>query len=121
MAGKRGGALPGPVWEWFWSKVDRQGPHDCWSWVGALNDSGYGAIWDGTRLVYAHRLSWVLHGGKIPDEFTIDHLCRNRACVESWVPPAERAPRIYKKSEETRARMREAARRRWAKQRGEAA
>lgn len=128
MAGKRGGALPAPVWERFWKKVDRRGPDECWPWIGALNDSGYGAIWDGTRLVYAHRLSWMLHGGTIPDKFQVDHLCRNRACVnpahldivthidnvyrgwaarvEDWVPPPERPPHVYRHSEQTRRLLR---------------
>jgi HNH endonuclease len=81
MAGKRGGALPAPVWVRFWAKVDRRGPGECWPWIGALNDSGYGAIWDGKRLVYAHRLSWLLHGFTIPVGEDVDHTCFNRACV----------------------------------------
>src|SRR5689334_7081030 len=79
VRGKRGGALPAPVWVRFWTKVDKSG--DCWLWTGAVNDSGYGAIWDGYRLVYAHRLSWELHGGTIPEGFDLDHLCLTRTCV----------------------------------------
>jgi hypothetical protein len=79
MAGKRGGALPAPVLVRFWSKVASQG--DCWVWFGALNDDGYGVIWDGTRLVYAHRLMYRWAFGEVPVGLTIDHLCRVRACV----------------------------------------
>ena len=79
MAGKRGGALPAPVWVRFWQKVDRGPEH--WRWVGAINDSGYGVIWDGSRLVYAHRLSYVLHGFAIPDGMDLDHTCFVRECV----------------------------------------
>ena len=81
MAGKRGGALPSPVWVRFWAKVERRGPDECWEWIGALNDWGYGAIWDGRRLVYAHRLSWLLHGFVLSEGQDVDHLCFNRACV----------------------------------------
>lgn len=79
MPGKRGGALPAPVWVRFWQKVERT--DECWLWAGAVNDSGYGAIWDGYRLVYAHRLSYEMHGGAIPDGMQLDHLCRVRRCV----------------------------------------
>lgn len=79
MAGKRGGALPGPVWERFWSKVEKTDIH--WLWTGALNDSGYGVIWDGRRLVYAHRLAFLLTGGRVPDGTEMDHVCGVRSCV----------------------------------------
>lgn len=79
MAGKRGGALPAPLSVRFWSKVSR-GP-ECWPWTGALNNDGYPVIWDGHRLAYAHRLSYELAIGPITVGLTIDHRCRNRACV----------------------------------------
>ncbi len=79
MAGRRGGARPAPLLDRFNSKV-RYGP-GCWSWTGALNDSGYGVIWDGTRLVYAHRLAYELVRGPVPDGMQVDHLCLIRSCV----------------------------------------
>jgi hypothetical protein len=79
MAGKRGGALPAPALDRFWSKVEIHG--ECWVWVGALNDDGYGVIWDGNRLVYAHRLMYRWTLGEPPEGLTLDHLCRVRACV----------------------------------------
>lgn len=63
----------------MWSKVDVQRDH--WRWTGALNDSGYGVIWDGSRLVYAHRLAYELLVGPIPVGLTIDHTCAVRECV----------------------------------------
>lgn len=42
---------------------------------------GYGRIWDGERSAYAHRVVWELERGPIPAGLQIDHLCRNRACV----------------------------------------
>lgn len=44
-------------------------------------DRGYGQFWDGTKTVRAHRFSYELARGKIPEGLDLDHLCRNRACV----------------------------------------
>lgn len=64
----------------FWAKVDKT--HDgCWTWTGARQSSGYGQIgWDG-KVYLAHRVSYALHIGPIPNGLCIDHLCRNRLCV----------------------------------------
>ena len=59
--------------------VDDQG---CWVWAGALYSNGYGKTsrwFHGTQL--AHRVLYVEHRGPIPDGLELDHLCRNRACV----------------------------------------
>lgn len=62
----------------FWEKA---GPTDCLVWHGAQNSKGYGCFFiDGTSRL-AHRLAWEDAHGSIPDDLTIDHLCRNRACV----------------------------------------
>ena len=49
---------------------------ECWNWLGKL-DNGYGYF--GNRK--AHRTAYLLAKGKIPKLNQIDHLCRNRACV----------------------------------------
>lgn len=54
---------------------------NCWEWVGAKNDRGYGQIWLVDRVVYAHRFAYMMAHGEIPEGLVIDHLCRNRACV----------------------------------------
>jgi hypothetical protein len=58
-------------------------PDECWPWTAATNGVGYGVLKaDGERrLVYGHRAMYELHVGPIPEGLTIDHLCRNRACV----------------------------------------
>jgi hypothetical protein len=89
MPGKRGGALPAPVWVRFWAKVDKAGLPPayrpdlgpCWLWTGAVNNWGYGVIWDGKRLRYAHHLSYDLHGLTVPEGMELDHLCSVRTCV----------------------------------------
>lgn len=58
----------------------------CWTWTGALNRSGYGLFKpyaDGKvrPTVRAHRWSYERCFGPIPDGLVLDHLCRNRACV----------------------------------------
>lgn len=60
-------------------------PDGCWSWQGRLDRYGYGqfpASDDGRKsLLIAHRVAYALARGPIPDGLTLDHLCRNRACV----------------------------------------
>ncbi len=56
----------------------------CWLWVAATKDNGYGVMSIGGRTGqdwYAHRLVYEHYKGPIPDGMQIDHLCRNRACV----------------------------------------
>ena len=50
---------------------------ECWEWQNYLRKDGYGAV--GNKL--AHRISYEALVGPIPDGLTIDHLCRNRRCV----------------------------------------
>lgn len=67
----------------FWDRVDKSGDSaGCWLWTGHVNDKGYGGVTreDGTRT-YAHRLSWELHAGPIPDGMLVDHRCHVRRCV----------------------------------------
>jgi hypothetical protein len=55
-------------------------PDGCWQWIGGLDRDGYGR-YQRKGVLLAHRASVILHGQKIPDGMQIDHLCRNRACV----------------------------------------
>ena len=69
------------VEERFWEKVDKSGgPDACWPWLAAFFDDGYGAFHLG-RMWGAHRAAYELFVGPIPEGLVIDHLCRNRACV----------------------------------------
>lgn len=63
----------------FWSKVEKT--DYCWNWIGTKNPDGYGLFRVDKVKVGAHRFSYELHKGKIPEGKQIDHLCRNRACV----------------------------------------
>jgi hypothetical protein len=65
----------------FERRVDRSGENGCWNWTGSLTPGGYGRLRvDGLRPA-AHRFSYELHIGLIPDGLQLDHLCRNRRCV----------------------------------------
>lgn len=55
---------------------------ECWVWMRARNNHGYGQIGHDRKVVYAHRVSWELHHGRpVPDGKELDHLCRNPPCV----------------------------------------
>lgn len=54
----------------------------CWEWTGFINKDGYGTFNQaGRKSILAHRWSYVLHNSEIPEGMAIDHLCRNRNCV----------------------------------------
>lgn len=55
-------------------------PLGCWPWKGTLTN-GYGYIRVDGVGKRAHRISYEMHVGVIPDGFLVDHLCHNRACV----------------------------------------
>jgi hypothetical protein len=63
----------------FWSKVHIQ--EGCWLWKDSLARMGYGAFSCHGESVYAHRFSYELMVGDIPDGLVVDHVCHNRACV----------------------------------------
>ena len=68
--------------ERFWSRVDTSG--ECWVWTGYINQDGYGRLSIDGRLIMAHRVSWELHHGPIPDGMRVLHDCPggdNPACV----------------------------------------
>lgn len=68
--------------ERFWSKVHKNTSTGCWDWLSSLSIGGYGRLaYKAMGVNYAHRFSWLIHGNKIPSGLQIDHLCRNRKCV----------------------------------------
>lgn len=78
----------------FWAKVGKDGPlpldrpelGPCWLWTASLHESGYGTFstknssghW---QTISAHRWAFIDAGGVVEPHQEIDHLCRNRACV----------------------------------------
>lgn len=62
----------------YWNKVKKTS--SCWFWTGA-NSNGYG-LWNNSgKLLSVHRLSYEQHVGEIAEGMEIDHLCKNRNCV----------------------------------------
>lgn len=53
----------------------------CWDWIGYISDQGYGKFTVYGRSISAHRVIWEAVGNKPTPGLTLDHLCRNRACV----------------------------------------
>lgn len=88
----------GDIKDRFFSRVDKEKNSPCWEWIGTISSSdGYGRIAgeiDGVRYsppghaMLAHRASWILHFGQIPDiegsgphGTVVRHKCDNRKCV----------------------------------------
>ena len=65
----------------FWAKVQPTG--FCWDWIARTTKDGYGLFhvdrFGHTRV--AHRIAYTLLVGEIPEGLELDHLCRNKACV----------------------------------------
>ena len=67
--------------ERFWSKVQPEPNSGCWLWDATIARGGYGHFWSDGRLVYAHRFSYELEHGVIPEDLVLDHLCSVPSCV----------------------------------------
>lgn len=63
----------------FWSKIAKG--EGCWIWQGPPNAQGYGAISYGGKRRTAHRVSYEINVGPIPEGMQIDHACRVKLCV----------------------------------------
>jgi hypothetical protein len=70
------------VEERFWQYVQKT--DNCWLWTGATRNFGYGVLHIGGhkgKAERAHRLSWEIHNGPIPNGLYVCHHCDNPACV----------------------------------------
>lgn len=65
--------------ERFFAKVEKTAT--CWNWTAHLNEDGYSKFRMGDKHKFGHRVSYEWFVGPIPEGLTIDHLCRNRKCV----------------------------------------
>lgn len=78
-SGKRNHAT---VEERFWRNVQKT--ESCWFWLGTKSRNAYGIIGLGGRdkkYITAHRLSYKMHHGDIPDKCVVMHSCDNPSCV----------------------------------------
>lgn len=78
--------IHGSADERFWPKVEKNGPANtelgpCWIWAASKNRDGYGLFFNGSKAVGAHRWAYENQFGPISKGLELDHLCRNRSCV----------------------------------------
>jgi hypothetical protein len=69
------------VEERFWARVDKTG--DCWEWTAKRDRNGYGRFNHTHKAANprAHRFSWELHHGPVPEGLLVCHHCDNPGCV----------------------------------------
>jgi hypothetical protein len=80
----------------FWVKVDKRGDDECWPWL-AGKSKGYGNFSRDGKDAKAYRVSYELLVGPIPPGRDLDHLCRNRACVNpAHLEPVSRRENILR-------------------------
>jgi hypothetical protein len=64
----------------FFDKIDKT--ENCWLWkAGSRGKTGYGAFKINGKVIDAHRISYQLHYGEIPEGMYVCHSCDNRKCV----------------------------------------
>src|SRR2546426_12646273 len=87
-----------PPSEWnnrFWSLVEMS--LFCWEWTGKKFKNGYGCFRIRGRHFMAHRRAYEMCVGPIPCGLDIDHLCRNRGCVNpSHLEPVTRRDNLLR-------------------------
>ena len=81
----------------FWSKVEKT--VGCWIWTACKTKFGYGWFQMGRQAGprLAHRLAYESAVGPVPEGLTLDHLCRNRACVNpAHLEPVSRGTNVLR-------------------------
>lgn len=64
----------------FWRHVDRRRDDECWVWIGGHFPDGYGCFQE-NGAKRAHRISWSIANGPVPDGASVLHRCDNPGCV----------------------------------------
>ena len=65
----------------FWNKVEIKSEDECWNWTAEILRNGYGQFRIGYKMFSAHRISYALTHGELPENLLVCHSCDNRACV----------------------------------------
>ncbi len=101
------GPTPAPLTERLMKYVRVEG--DCWTWTGAIGkDDGYGRVSYGhANSKLAHRIAHMAFIGPIPEGLELDHLCRNRACINpEHLEPVTRSTNLKRGLAETSPQFR---------------
>lgn len=73
----------------------------CMEWQGEINRNGYGRLWFGGHRHMAHKFTFELYKGPIREGMQLDHLCRNRCCVNpdhlEMVTPKQNMVRVFRR------------------------
>ena len=79
---------------------------ECWNWTGCVGSSGYGHLSVDRKTVVAHRFSYEVHRVPIPVGLEIDHLCRNRKCINpTHLEPVTREENIRRANVKRKAKQ----------------
>lgn len=70
-----------PIQKRFWEKVNIKSDDSCWEWESNIGTGGYGIVMENGRQLKAHRVSYELTYGSIPDGLCVCHKCDNPPCV----------------------------------------
>lgn len=66
----------------FWAMVQKsEDANGCWIWTGAKDKDGYGQFTANCVPFKAHRVSYEIFVGSIPEDLVPDHTCKNPSCV----------------------------------------
>jgi hypothetical protein len=83
------------------ARAERDLNTGCWEWQGATKRGGYGHMSVDSRMQLVHRLAWEVVMGPIEDGLEIDHLCRNRLCLNpAHLEPVSKAENVRRGSTE---------------------
>lgn len=66
--------------KYFWARVRRGAPNECWEWTGPT-DSSYGMVLKYGMRLKAHRMSYEIHNGPFLSFYFVLHRCDNKLCV----------------------------------------
>ena len=67
--------------ERFFAKVNKDAPDGCWEWTASMRVRDYGGFVFYGENMLAHRASWIIHNGDIPENMCVLHKCDNPTCV----------------------------------------
>ena len=65
----------------FFLKVDKNSNSECWEWIGGKTGNCYGSYKINYKSYGAHRISYIIHFGDIPEGMLVCHKCDNKSCV----------------------------------------